>query len=290
MGRPNRPRSRRKPQSPPAMVGSPPETTMPSSQSRRRSMKCSASDAKMVGRVSGRQARSALWQVGQPRLQPERKSTVVDRPGQSHRLKGWIPRSLSQASEGVWRIASRRFAAEAARLHQFLGQVADVTSFSGNAGCASMYGHGIRYACFVAGRMRCRAVIASAAVRFVSPGEIATRRNYMVQAVRALRMTAMRDLWSNTARATFCTDPRRDSMASSFHSRGMPVRAWFRHGTCLFSTSRYCLECIVLRPCQARVWKNIFLRGGCGQRWKPRGIAAFSNPARFFSCALRLLH
>jgi len=52
--------------------------------------------------------------------------------------------------------------------------------FRENAGCVSIVGRGIRHVHFVAGGMRYRAAIASAAVRFVVPGGIAARRNGMV--------------------------------------------------------------------------------------------------------------
>jgi hypothetical protein len=43
------------------------------------------------------QARAPLWQVGQRRLQPPRKTTQQGWPGQSHRLRGVNPRTWFQA-------------------------------------------------------------------------------------------------------------------------------------------------------------------------------------------------
>ncbi len=96
-GRPKARRSYRNGSRPGSAVGSPPDTTMPSSQAARILKKRRTSDGKITGWRSGRQARSALWQVGQRRLQPPRKMTQHVRPGQSQRLKGVRPRRFPQA-------------------------------------------------------------------------------------------------------------------------------------------------------------------------------------------------
>ena len=74
-GRPRAPRSASSPSSPGTVVGSPPVTVTPSSHLARRDSSPSTSPRSWAGSRSGLQARSALWQVGQRRLQ-DRKSVV----------------------------------------------------------------------------------------------------------------------------------------------------------------------------------------------------------------------
>jgi hypothetical protein len=85
--------------SPGTRVGSPPVSTSPSIQRAWLATNRRTDVAARGGRLVGRQARSALWQWGQRRLQPPKKNTAVRRPGQSHRDMGSMPRTSSQAGE-----------------------------------------------------------------------------------------------------------------------------------------------------------------------------------------------
>lgn len=78
-------------------VGSPPVTTKPSSH-----LAWVAAKERTEAAGSGvplAKAREALWQCGQRRLQPPKKSTAVTRPGQSQKDMGSMPRTSSQAGE-----------------------------------------------------------------------------------------------------------------------------------------------------------------------------------------------
>ncbi len=80
-------------------VGSPPVTTKPSSH-------LAWEAAKVRTEAAGRgaplaKARDALWQCGQRRLQPPKKSTAQSLPGQSQKDMGSMPRTSSQAGESV---------------------------------------------------------------------------------------------------------------------------------------------------------------------------------------------
>lgn len=88
-----------KPGSPGTSVGSPPVTTSPSSQRLWLSTKRRTAFSARGGAASGVQARAALWQWGQRKLQPPKKTTALRRPGQSHRDMGSMPRTSPQAGE-----------------------------------------------------------------------------------------------------------------------------------------------------------------------------------------------
>ncbi|EHJ48480.1 hypothetical protein DFW101_2476 [Solidesulfovibrio carbinoliphilus subsp. oakridgensis] len=85
--------------SPGASVGSPPVRTMPSSHLAWEAANRRTDAAARAGWPSGRQARAALWQWGQRKSQPPKKSTAQIRPGQSQRDRGSMPRTSSQAGE-----------------------------------------------------------------------------------------------------------------------------------------------------------------------------------------------
>jgi hypothetical protein len=85
--------------SPGVSVGSPPVTTSPSIQFLREVTNRRTEAAARGGTLSGRQARAALWQCGQRRLQPPKKRTADRRPGQSQRDMGSMPRTSSQLGE-----------------------------------------------------------------------------------------------------------------------------------------------------------------------------------------------
>lgn len=85
--------------SPATRVGSPPLMTMPSSHLAWEAANRRTDAAESGGRLSGRQARAALWQWGQRKSQPPKKSTAHRRPGQSQRDTGSMPRTRSQAGE-----------------------------------------------------------------------------------------------------------------------------------------------------------------------------------------------
>ncbi len=84
---------------PGARVGSPPVTTRPSSQRAWEATNRRTEAAASGGASSGLQARPALWQCGQRRLHPPKKSTAARRPGQSQRDMGSMPRTSSQAQD-----------------------------------------------------------------------------------------------------------------------------------------------------------------------------------------------
>ena len=88
-----------KPGRPGVKVGSPPVITSPSSQRLRLATKRRTAFSARGGRVSGAQARAALWQWGQDKLQPPKKTTADSRPGQSHKDMGSMPRTSPQAGE-----------------------------------------------------------------------------------------------------------------------------------------------------------------------------------------------
>ncbi len=75
----------------PARVGSPPVITMPSSHGPRAEKNLPRSAGSMGGYHSGCQASPPLWQCGQRRLQPPKKTTALMRPGQSHKESGSRP-------------------------------------------------------------------------------------------------------------------------------------------------------------------------------------------------------
>ncbi len=98
MGRLKDLRSRSRSSRPGTRVGSPPLITMPSSQACRDVRKRSTDSRGRGENQSGRQANSALWQVGQRRLQPPMNRTHAVFPGQSQRLMGSIPRTEDQGA------------------------------------------------------------------------------------------------------------------------------------------------------------------------------------------------
>lgn len=80
-------------------VGSPPVTTKPSSHLAWEAAK-ERTEAPGSG-LPAAKAREALWQWGQRRLQPPKKSTAESFPGQSQKDMGSMPRTSSQAGENV---------------------------------------------------------------------------------------------------------------------------------------------------------------------------------------------
>ncbi len=80
-------------------VGSPPVTTKPSSHLAWEAAKARTEAAGRGAPLA--KARDALWQCGQRRLQPPKKSTAQSLPGQSQKDMGSMPRTSSQAGESV---------------------------------------------------------------------------------------------------------------------------------------------------------------------------------------------
>lgn len=80
--------ARTSPGRPGSSVGSPPQTTTPSSHALRALSDPSTASRSMTGWREGVKASEALWQVGQRRLHPPVKITDTFFPGQSHSDRG----------------------------------------------------------------------------------------------------------------------------------------------------------------------------------------------------------
>ncbi len=96
-GSSSRARSSKSGTRPGTQVGSPPLITSPSSQRLRSANMVRTLERDNGGRLSLCQASSALWQVGQRRLQPAQNNTMAVCPGQSQKLRASNPRTWDQA-------------------------------------------------------------------------------------------------------------------------------------------------------------------------------------------------
>gem|GEM_PF-5078786 len=201
-----------------------------------------------------------------------------------------MPRSLSQASDGVWRISSRRFATEAARLHPFFGRVADVSSvprkrrvrfhcWTRHPACSFRRGRDAlsRGYCVRGGPFCCAGRYRGAAQRYGVGGSRVSRGRDARFVVKYC-----------TGNVLYRPPPRFQGLIlpQPTHARQSVLPA---AGVSVFHI-RLSLGESCCRALQVVGVEKHFLDAGAEQGCKPLDIAVFSDAPRFFPCALRLLH